>query len=303
MKNRHASLLAAALVLLGGKMVQAQSIYVPNADFGSPVTSYATNVICMWESMPQPDGYDYPYPWDDTTGVFYNDPAYAEYGKYIYNCDGTQAAFLFALPGVGLFQDYDSTPSHDFDATYEVGESYQLLAGIIGNTNFGESPGASLQMSLYYRDSSNNMVTVACTNIVYTADVFTNVTNFVDCELDIPPVQAGDAWAGQYIGIEFLSTVSIDLEGGYWDLGNVQLSATLAPTLINPSWSNGQFAATLQSEPGLVFQILATTNLSVPVSNWTGVLMLTNVSGTTSFIDPATNYNERFYQAQQLPPP
>jgi len=304
MKTIHCTVItAAALILLGGRMVRAQSIYVPNADFGSPVTSYATNVISMWETMPQPDGYDYPYPWDDTTGVFYNDPDYAAYGEYIYNCDGTQAAFLFALPGVGIFQDYDSTPSHDFNATYEVGKSYQLQAGFIASTSFGESPGVSLQMSLYYRDNSNNMVTIASNNIVYTTDVFTDITNFVNCELGTATVQANDPWAGQHIGIEFLSTVSPDLEGGYWDLGNVQLSATLAPGLINPIWSNGQFGATLQSDPGLVFQILATTSLQIPLSNWTSVVTLTNVSGTTSFVDPATNFNERFYQAQQLPSP
>jgi len=301
MKTSRATLFAAALILLGGNMVRAQSIYVPNADFGLPVTDYATNVICAWQTMPQPAGYEYPYPWEDTTGVFYNDPEYAYYGKYIHNCDGPQAAFLFALPGVGIFQDYDSTPSHDFAATYEVGQSYQLQAGFIANTNFGQYPWARLRMSLYYRDSSNNMVTIACTNIVYDTNVFTSITNFVGFELNLPTVQAGDAWAGQHIGIEFLSTVCTNLEGGYWDLGNVQLWVT--PALINPSWSNGQFVATLLSEPGLVFQILATTNLSVPLSNWTSVVTLTNVSGTTSFIDPATNYNERFYQAQQLPPP
>jgi hypothetical protein len=157
-------------------------------------------------------------------------------------------------------------------------------------------------MSLYYRDNSNNMVTIASNDIVYTTDVFTGVTNFVNFELSLPTVQAGDAWAGQHIGIEFLSTASTNLEGGYWDLGNVQLTAVLPASLINPSWSNGQFGATLQSAPGLVFQILATTNLGIPLSNWSDVVTLTNVSGATPFVDPATNYNERFYQAQQLGP-
>ena len=63
-------------------------------------------------------------------------------------------------------------------------------------------------MSLYYRDSSSNMVTVAATNIVYDTSIFTSITNFVDFELDSPPVQASDPWAGQHIGIQFLSTYS-----------------------------------------------------------------------------------------------
>ena len=299
MKSSHA-VFTATLIFLAGN-VRAQTIYVPNADFGLPYTDYATNSICAWQTLPQPAGYEYPYPWDETTGVFFNNPDYAPYGEYIYNCDGAQAAFLFALPGVGIFQDYASAPAHAFNATFEVGKSYALQAGLIASTGFGESPGVSLQMSLYYRDNASNMVTIASTNIVYTTDVFTSVTNFVTFNLNVPAVQAGDAWAGQHAGIEFLSTVSADLEGGYWDLGNVQLLNT--PALINPSWSSGQFGATLLSPPGQVFQILAATNLSVPVSSWTNVVTLTNVSGSISFVDPATNYNARFYQAQQVASP
>jgi hypothetical protein len=303
MKTPRNALFAATLILLGGNMVQGQSIYVPNADFGLPYTSYATPYVISWEVSPQED--------IGSIGVFLNSPSYTNNvpPDYIYNCDGPQAAYFFADPGLALFQDYDSVdstggpPSHAFNATYDVGKSYQLQAGIIGSSNFYDLPtNAILQMSLYYRDLSSNMVTVAATNIVYTTNVFTEITNFVTFELNIPPVQAGDSWAGQHIGIQFLSIIPDGVTpAGYWDLGNVQLWAT--PALINPSWSNGQFGATLVSEPGLVFQILATTNLCVSLSNWTSVVTLTNVSGTTPFIDPSASYNERFYQAQQLPSP
>jgi hypothetical protein len=299
MKNPNATLFATALILLGGNTVRAQSISVPNADFGQPYTTYATNEVCMWEAPPQPAGYDYPYPWADTIGVFFNNPYYVNYGEYIYNCDGPQAAFIFAVPGAGLFQDYTVSPA--FNATFDAGKSYHLQAGFIASEFFGESPGVTMQMSFYYRDGLSNMATIDSTNIIYTTDVFTDITNFVDIDLYLPTVQAGDAWAGQHIGIELLSTVSPELEGGYWDVGNVQLTAL--PLLINPSWSNGQFGATLLSVPGQVLQILAATNLSVPLSCWTNVVTVTNVSGSTPFIDPATNYNQRFYQAQQVPPP
>jgi hypothetical protein len=195
----------------------------------------------------------------------------------------------------------DSTgaPSHAFSATYEVGKSYQLQAGFIASADFLDLlPEAILQMSLYYRDDLGDMETLAYTNVAYDTNVFTSDTNFVQYTLNLPTVQAGDAWAGRHIGIQFLPTGS--LTGGFWDVGNVQLWET--PALINPSWSNGQFGATLLSEPGLVFQILAATNLCVPLSNWTSVVTVTNVSGTTSFVDPGPSYNQRFYQAQQLPP-
>jgi hypothetical protein len=298
MKTTQSSMIAATLILLGGNVARAQPIYVPNADFGSPYTSYATNSICMWQTFPQPAGYDYPYPWADTTGVFFNNPYYVNYGQYIYNCDGPQASFVFAVPGTGIYQDNSVSPS--FTATYQVGKSYQLQAGLIGSIEFGELPGVTIQMSLYYLNGSGNMVTIASTNIVYDEDVFTSVTNFVDFDLSLPAVAPGDAWAGQNIGIEFLSTVSPDLEGGYWDLGNVQLTAL--PALINPSWNNGVFGATLASYPGTVFQILATTNVCLPLSKWAGVVTLTNVTGTISFTDPATNFNQRFYEAKDLTP-
>ena len=305
MKTFQLTLLAAALVLPGANAVAAGTIYVPNAFFALPVTDFATPSVASWEIWPPQDVGD--------VGVFYNSPSYATNNPddYIYNCDGTQAAYFYGYPGLAIFQDYDSVdstggpPSHAFDATYEVGKSYQLLAGMIASTLFYNlSPGDILQMSLYYRDGSSNMVTVAATNMVFTTNVFTSITNFVTCELDVPPVQAGDAWAGRHIGIQFLSIIPTDAQpGGYWDLGNVVLTVTLAPALINPGLTNGQFGATLQSEPGLVFQILATTNLSVPLPHWTNVVTLPNVSGTTSFLDPATNYNQRFYQAHQLPQP
>jgi hypothetical protein len=285
-----------------GNVQLSSEIYVPNADFELPVTDYVATNMISWETSPPQD--------DGATGVFYNDPAYTNFGEYIFNCNGTQAAYIFADPGIAIFQDYasvDSTggpPSRAFDATYDIGKSYQLSAGFIASTNFGESPGVILEMSLYYRDSSSNMVTVAATDIVFETNVFTEITNFVDFELKTPPVQASDPWAGQNIGIQFLSIVPDNVTpGGYWDLGNVELSAFVAPTLNGPSWTGGQFGATLQSDPGLVFQIMATTNLSGPPSAWTGVVTLTNVSGTTSFVDPATNLQERFYQAQQVSPP
>jgi hypothetical protein len=300
MKTSCIALFAATLILFGGAGVRAQSIYVPNADFGLPVvtdydTDVATNMI-SWEASPEENMGE--------IGVFSNLP---EDGEYILNCDGPQAAYMFDDPTIALFQDYDAvdstgTPSHTFTATYQIGQSYQLQAGFIGSVDFyGLLPGSIIQMSLYYRDDTGDMQTVASTDVVFDPNVFTSDTNFVQFELSIPAVESSDPWAGRHIGIEFQPQFTSAEQEGFWDIGNVQLWAT--PSLINPSWSNSQFGATLLSDPGLVFQILATTNLSVPVSSWTSVVTLTNVSGTTPFIDPSPSYSARFYQAQQLPPP
>ncbi|MGD0814904.1 MAG: hypothetical protein ABSA83_14965 [Verrucomicrobiota bacterium] len=308
MKTTCIALFAATLILPGAAGVRAQSINVPNADFGLPVVTYeeiALPEMISWEMVENPEQAEY-----GEIGVFVNNPAYTNDvpDDYIYNCDGTQAAYIFADVGLAIFQDYDSVdstggpPSHAFNATYQVGKSYQLQAGIIASTNFGQEPGVVLQMSLYYRDSSSSMVTVASSNVVYAPNIFTSITNFVTFELNVPPVQNGDAWAGQHIGIQFLSIIPDGVTAnGYWDLGNVQLFTT--PALINPIWSHGEFGATLLSEPGLAFQVLATTNLGAPLSNWSNVITVTNTSGTTPFVDPSPAYNQRFYQARQLSPP
>jgi hypothetical protein len=60
--------------------------------------------------------------------------------------------------------------------------------------------------------------------------------------------------------------------------------------------TNSQYGFTLQSQPGLRFEILAATNLALPVSNWTSLGPLTNLAGATPYLDPATNLDRRFYQ-------
>ena len=111
----------------------------------------------------------------------------------------------------------------------------------------------------------------------------------------------GDAWAGQNIGVQIASTVSTNLAGGYWDVDNVRLTETPLPVLSDPRMTNSQFGFTLQGEPGLAFEILASTNLALPTTNWTSLGTLTNTTGVAPFLDPATSLSRRFYRARQLP--
>ena len=253
-----------------------------------------------------PDSYAQggPYTWDQLTGVFMNTSVTS--ADHIDNCDGNQAMWMFAVPEVGVFQDYNTidwahaTPTHDFNAAFEAGKSYRLAIGVIGGGG-GMLPGASLEVSLYYRDAVSNIVIVAAVNITNSPVIFSNNTHLVDFNVDVPPVRPEQAWAGQNIGIRMLSTVSSNLEGGYWDLDNVRLSSTLEPVLANPVRTNGQFKFTLRSEAGLRFEILAATNSSQPISNWTSLGTLTNLTGATLFSDAAANLNCRFYRARQLP--
>lgn len=286
--------------------LQAGPITVPNASFESPATFFVSLNFDSWQRTPQPGWWDENAsgPWTNLTGIFKNTTPGSS--DHIDNCDGNQAAWLFAKPEAGLFQDYDSmawndpTPTHAFDAKFEVGNTYQLTVGVIGGGG-AMQPGVPLAVSLYFRDSASNRVTVAATILTNSLTAFPTTTHLIDCTVSVPTVQAGDAWAGQNIGILFLSTVNPDLEGGYWDLDHVRLSSIRAPVLSSLVWTNSQFGFMLQSEPGLAFEILTTTNLALPSSNWISLGPLTNVAGTVPFVDTAPNFNQRFYRARQLP--
>jgi hypothetical protein len=292
------ALAASAITLPAG------TIPIPNSSFESPLTTYATPFIDSWQQNPQPDIND-----QSTlqTGVFSNQPPTDPY--HIDNCDGDQAIFMFATPQTAVFQDYDSTdyanptPTHGFSATFDVGKSYTLTVGVLGGTNlaYPMQEGTTLELSLYYRDTASHKVTVATTSITNSAAIFSNATHFLDFEVRVPTVKASDLWAGRHIGVQLLSTVGFDLMGGYWDLDNVRLSATVPPMLLAPTRTNAEFTFTLQSEPGLRFEILASTNVALALSNWISLGTLTNTTGTTSFLDPAANLNRRFYRARQLP--
>jgi hypothetical protein len=163
------------------------------------------------------------------------------------------------------------------------------------------SNGATLQISLYYRDASSNMVTVAATSITNTPENFPSHTHFNDYQALLSTVKATDAWAGQHIGIHLLSTVTTNLQGGYWDLDNVRLVSSGPPKLLAGTFTDGQFTLTLQSEPGLSFEILASNEVTQPPSSWASLGTVTNVTGTVSFTDTTANSSQRFYQARQLP--
>ena len=297
---------ACAVALAAGSgMLRAATITIPNGSFESPPTTYANPFIDSWQQVPQPDLGD---PNTLVTGVFSNQPPSDFY--HIDNCDGNQAIFLFATPQTAIFQDYDSTdyanptPTHAFSATFEVDKAYTLTVGVLGGTNlaYPMKEGTTLELSLYYRDSLSNQVTVAATSITNSGVLFPTPTHLVDFEVQVPAVKASDPWAGRHIGLQLRSTLTdLNLLGGYWDLDNVRLSSIATPALLAPVLANGHFSFTLLSVPGLRFEILASTNLALPLSNWVSLGTLTNATGTIPFLDPATGLNRRFYRARQLP--
>jgi hypothetical protein len=301
--NRPFLAVVGALAMMGSPIF-AGPVNVPNASFELPATGFVSINIDSWQKAAKPDWYveSGGFMWTQLIGIFKNTATNAV--DHIDNCDGNQAIWLFAVPEVSFFQDYDTVdfddpvPSHAFNATYEVGKSYRFTFGVIG-TGGGMLQGATLDCRLYYRDASSNKVVVAVTTVTNTSAVFTNNTHLIDFSVQIPSVQATDSWAGRHIGIQLISTVTTNLQGGYWDLDNFRLVSLEEPSLLNPVSTNGQFQFTLKSEPGLKLEILSTTNVAAPI--WASAGIVTNTTGNSVFSD-SLNGESRFYRAQRLSP-
>ena len=206
---------------IGVGVIQAADIPIPNGSFESPTPPPgfpATPMVDSWQKSPQPVWFDPDafggITWDQLSGVFPNTPVGSP--DHIVNLDGDQAAYMFALPEVALFQ--------ELELTYEVGLSYTLTVGMLGTQGIVE--GSSFELSLYYLDGVNGPVTLAATPVTYTAEGFPTVTQLIDVSASLSEVQADDPWAGQNIGIQFLSTSG---EAGVWDLDNVRLQAIPEP--------------------------------------------------------------------------
>ena len=201
----------------------AQSILVPNGSFESPTPPQgfpATPQIDIWQKTAQPVGVPLPngITWDQLSGVFPNTPPSSL--SHIDNVTESQAAYLFAIPGVGL--------SQTLTATFEVGKSYALSMGVLGGG--GISEGSSLQLDLFYLDGANAMASVAVAPITFTTADFPNSTHLLDFQALSATVGANDPWAGKQIGVRLLSTFGTG--SGYWDVDNVRLFAVPEPGAI-----------------------------------------------------------------------
>jgi hypothetical protein len=285
--------------------IQAVPIAIPNNSFESPATVYVDTHIDYWQKTAKPPSYAETngFLWDQLSGLFLNtSPASSD---HIDNCDGSQSAYLFAVPDVGLLQDYDSgdwahtNSLHSFNATFEAGKGYRLTVGIIGGGG-GMAEGATLALSLYYREGAS-LIAVAVTNLVFTRSVFPTTTHLVDISLDLPAVAVSAPCVGKHIGIELLSTVNTNLEGGYWDVDNVRLSALQALLMASPRIQNGKFTFDIQSEPGAKFEVLAATDPSIPLAQWTSLRTMTNTAGNMIFSDPGPLGTSRFYATRAVP--
>ncbi|HWD18737.1 MAG TPA: hypothetical protein VHB20_05615 [Verrucomicrobiae bacterium] len=284
------------LLLALTSSMQAGTIAIPNASFESPQqptnSPYASFEMDSWQKPPAPPWYDpsqnQDTPWEYLMGGFYNSP---DDGAYIVNCDGVQDAFVYGVPETGFFQ--------DLAATYQTGKVYRLTVGIIGGGG-GMPQGASFEIGLYYRDTSNNFVTIAATVVSNTTATFPDNLHFVDFAALSPRVGASDAWAGQPIGVELLNATGFDKPGGYWDLDNVRLLEITPPALTSGGVTNGQFTFSIAGEAGAQYEIQAAVNLSSNPGDWLSLGTVSNATGSVSFTDTKAGASQRFYRVRHF---
>jgi hypothetical protein len=229
---------AAAVAILGWVLapdaLRAASITVPNGSFESQSgvgQPFGVNVLMdSWQKLPNPgipEGGSNNFFWVQSAGVFVG-TAPNSANPYD-NLVGTQGAYVLSIPGAGIFQDNQSTDwsgaANGLNAIYQVGLSYNLTVGLFGKgmvDNF-----SSLQLSLYYRDGDNRVTVGTPTTVTFDTSIFNPAGPFslIDYSVNLPPVQAGDAWANKNIGIQIASVQGTG--DGYWDMDNVRLTSTI----------------------------------------------------------------------------
>jgi hypothetical protein len=235
--KRYSLLLLFACLAIAQTRLPAQPITVPNGSFESQSgvgQPFGVNVfIDSWQKPPNPgypEGGPNNFYWIQSAGAFVG--TYPNSANPYSNLLGTQGAYVLSLPGAGLFQDSESTDwsgaANGLNAIYQVGQSYQLTVGVFGKGMVENY--SSLQLSLYYRDASHNRVTIGSpTTVTFNSTIFNPAGPFtlMDYSVNLPAVQAGDAWAGRNIGIEIASVLGDG--NGYWDMDNVRLTAIPEP--------------------------------------------------------------------------
>lgn len=193
-------------------------ITVPNHSFELPVVNNpfnATAELSSWQKSPIPQ-------YVEASGTFKNVDTAADVDTDpdIDNMDGVQGAFFFSAPFNEIYQ--------ELTATFTVGDSYQLLVNAEGG-GLGMLLGEPLVMNLYHVVAGNRVP-------IYSAIITNNnppntpITHLDQYALYTPVVQAGDAWVGKQIGIQFFAPETAT--GGYWDLDNVRLDVVPEPASI-----------------------------------------------------------------------
>lgn len=168
---RALQVLLSATVLGGAGMgaLYGGPVFVPNGSFEAPLHRLRMSRLMSSCRLMRGRrlqsilvGRDGVWAVDQLIGIFANTPPVTPPAWK--TATGARRCICLPILGVGVFQDYDSigsstnAPSHAFDARFEVGQSYRLTAGVTISYYQPPTNGATLELSLYYRDAASNQV-------------------------------------------------------------------------------------------------------------------------------------------------
>lgn len=204
-------------VLILAAASAAESIPVPNFSFEAPpVTRDEKN---PFGALPFLDDWDETAvglsdEFDQNTGVFLNSDVGAP--DRILNAHLDRLGFLSSLIGNGIRQ--------ALTQTFEPGHSYRVKAAVGTSSAFGVGPTEQLEIALFY--FSGNVEQIIGSTLVSGSQV--GATSLIDVTVLIPPVNVGDAWANQPIGILIRPSITDpdDSAGeGFWNVDHVRLDS------------------------------------------------------------------------------
>jgi len=214
------------LAVLTAWTSRAATIVVPNGSFETPDTTFVTTVMTPWNKTPVAPGYT-ATEWDQAEGIFENTAAGQP--SRINNAHGSQIAYMFANPTLGIYQDLTSA-----DAKFQPGFAYDLTVGVGSGYTYPLADGTVLRLALYFVTSPGGTEgltearQVAFTDVVFSAATFPGY-DLKDVTVHVPGVAAGDAWAGNFIGVKIVAITDSPPTGATWSIDNVRLTSTAVP--------------------------------------------------------------------------
>jgi hypothetical protein len=182
--------------------------------------------------------------------------------------------------------------------------SYQVMQSTLNNCILYDE---SATLYFFHVDSTLNY---CCTPLQPTNGVgnITNAPLFVDIQSEEPNLRLQLNSPCINAGTNYYAPGSTDRDGnprivgGRVDMGAYEFQgAGVPPSLTSPTrLTNGTFRFGFSNTPGAPGTVLGTTNVSLPLTQWTVLGVPTETppaSGAFQYTDPsATNYPRRFYR-------
>jgi hypothetical protein len=255
-------------------VAEREFVQVPNFSFENPTVPAgvpASPVFNNWQKFPKPAYWDEGTmgAWDNLTGIFPNPGA--DQPGHIDNIDRNQAAYLFATPGSGIYQ--------DLTTRYELDQTYTITAGIIGSTAIPPTNNTPITIALYYRDAESNMVTVASKTVAFNTENFPNATRMVDFAATSRTVSSLAPWLGKNIGVYVASAAGFDQAGGVWDVDNIRITVDQGVRL-SIARQGADLRISWETEAGVQYQLMKADRVSSAPGDYTFAPFGNTVAGT-----------------------